>query len=353
MSVPTTTAEYRVEGKANDFSNMKYNSSAQIPKLGDHDCLVKIEAVSLNYRDLIIPKGMYPFPMKPNVVPCSDGAGTIVSVGPRVTRFKPGDSVCTLFNQAHMGGPMTPSIIGTGVGGAVDGTLRQYAAYEESGLVAKPKNLSAIEASTLPCAALTAWNALYGLEGKQLKPGDTVLTQGTGGVSIFALQFAVAAGARVIATTSSEEKGKKLKELGAHAVINYRTDEKWGETAKKLSGDGEGVHHVIEVGGNTTMPQSLQAVRMDGLISIVGFLGGGPKDGSAPPTMVDALMHLCTVRGLLVGNRQQFEEMNAAITANGVKPVVDEKVFPFEKAKDAFQYQWEQKHFGKLCIEVK
>lgn len=215
--------------------------------------------------------------------------------------------------------------------------------------MAKPSNLSSIEASTLSCAALTAWNALYGLEGKSLKPGDTILTQGTGGVSVFALQFAVAAGATVIATTSSDEKGKRLKDLGAAHVINYKTDPNWGETVKKLTGE-IGVDNVIEVGGNTTIPQSLQAVKIDGLISIIGFLGGNAQDA---PSVVEALYHMCTIRGLLVGSRLQFEEMNRAIEANNLKPLVDSKVFQFKEARDAYQYQWDQKHFGKLVIEVK
>lgn len=286
--------------------------------------------------------------MKADVVPCSDGAGTIAAVGSRVTRFKEGDSVVTLFNQAHLAGPLTPAALGSGLGGAVDGTLRQYGVFEESGLVHKPSNLSAIEASTLPCAALTAWNALYGVQSKALKPGDTILTQGTGGVSIFALQFAVAAGATVIATTSSDEKGKKLKELGATHVINYKTDPNWGETAKKLTG-GIGADNIIEVGGNTTIPQSLKAVKLEGTISIIGFLGGNTKDA---PSVVEALFNQCTVRGILVGSRQQLEEMNKAIEVNKIKPVVDAKVFQFKDAKAAYEYQWDQKHFGKLVIEI-
>lgn len=292
---------------------------------------------------------MYPFGVKDNVVPASDGAGTIAAIGNRVTRFKEGDEVITLFNQGHIAGTVTPAMMGTGVGGALDGTLREYAVFEESGLVAKPSSLSLLEASTLPCAAVTAWNALYGLQSRALKPGDAVLTQGTGGVSIFALQFAVAAGATVIATTSSEEKGKRLKDLGATHVINYKTDPNWGETAKKLTG-GIGVAHVIEVGGNTTIPQSLKAIKLEGVISIIGFVGGNTKDA---PSLVDALTHLCTVRGIFVGSREQFEDMNRAIEVNKIKPVVDPKVFQFKEAGEAYQYQWDQKHIGKLVIEVK
>ena len=212
-----------------------------------------------------------------------------------------------------------------------------------------PENLSAEEASTLSCAALTAWNALYGLESKTLKPGDVVLTQGTGGVSLFAVQFAVAAGATVIATTSSEAKAKKLKDIGAHHVINYKDDKNWGETVKRLTSNGLGADHVLEVGGPTTMAQSLKAIKIDGVISIIGFLGGSSED---QPSFLDCLSNLCTVRGILVGSRLQFEDMNRAIEANKIKPVVDERVFKLEEAKEAYQYMWDQKHFGKVVIKV-
>ena len=224
-------------------------------------------------------QGLYPFPMSLPVVPASDGAGVVVEVGPKVTDFKAGDKVCTLFNQAHQAGPMSFKAIQSGLGGAIDGTLREYALFEETGLVKMPDSLSFEEGSTLSCAAVTAWNALYGLT--PVKPGDVVLTQGTGGVSIFALQFAVAAGATVIATTSSAEKGKKLKELGATHVINYKEDKNWGESAKKLTPNGEGAAHIIEVGGPGTFEQSLKAVKMEGIVSVIGFLGG--KSWLIPP----------------------------------------------------------------------
>ena len=212
-----------------------------------------------------------------------------------------------------------------------------------------PTTLDFQQGSTLSCAALTAWNALYGVEGKSLKPGDTILTQGTGGVSIFALQFAKAAGARVISTTSSSDKAEVLKKLGADHVINYKTDETWGETAKKLTPGGKGCAHIVEVGGPKTMAQSLKAIRPEGTISIIGFLAGFSKD---QPSFLDCLNNMCTVRGVLVGSRLQFEQMNEAIDANGIKPVVDDKVFSLEETKDAYQYMWDQKHFGKLTIKI-
>jgi len=201
----------------------------------------------------------------------------------------------------------------------------------------------------LSCAGVTAWNALYGLESRPLKTGQTVLVQGTGGLSIFAAQFALAAGAIVIGTTSSAVKAETLKRLGVHHVINYREDTNWGETAKKLTPGHEGVDFVIEVGGVTTIGQSLKAVKIDGVISLVGFIGGNTPN---QPSFEDVLSNLCTVRGLYVGSRIQFEEMNRAIEVNNIKPIVDEIVFPLPQLKDAYQYMWDQKHIGKLTVKV-
>ncbi|KAB2573730.1 putative alcohol dehydrogenase protein [Lasiodiplodia theobromae] len=346
-SVPATQKEWRVQGQ-NGNDSLILNEQAPVPKLGDKDVLVKFHAASLNYRDLIIPRGMYPFALKDGVVPASDGAGEVVAVGPRVTRFKQGDRVATLFNQAHIAGSLDNVSVGTGVGGVVDGCLRQYGAFDQEGLVHVPKNLNWLEASTLSCAALTAWNGLYGLEGRALKPGDWVITQGTGGVSMFALQFAKSAGAKVIATTSSKEKADKLKKLGADHVINYKEVANWGEQAKQLTG-GRGVDFVIEVGGPKTMAQSLKSIRIDGIIAIIGFVGGQQQE---QPTFLDCLSNLCTVRGLLVGSRAQFDDMNRAIEANDIHPIVDDQVFSLEQTKEAYQYMWDQKHFGKLTIKI-
>ncbi|KAL1597771.1 hypothetical protein SLS60_008258 [Paraconiothyrium brasiliense] len=343
---PSTTKQWTVVGK-DGFDSLKWDEKAPIPALGDKDVLVKLHAASLNFRDLAIPKGKYPFPIKDGVVPGSDGAGVVEAVGPNVTRFKVGDKVATLFNQGHLAGSLNPSILGTGLGGVLDGTLREYGAFSEDGLVKIPSNLNFYEASTLSCAALTAWNALYGL--KTLQPGQTVLTQGTGGVSIFALQFAKAAGARVIATTSSQEKADLLRKLGADHVINYKENPNWGEQAKSLSPGGLGVEHVVEVGGPTTLKQSLKAIKIDGVISIIGFIGGFSKD---QPSFLDCLNNICTVRGLLVGSRQQFEDMNAAIEANDIHPIVDEKIFTLPELREAYEYMWDQKHFGKMSIKI-
>ncbi|KAK0311175.1 hypothetical protein LTR01_003169 [Friedmanniomyces endolithicus] len=327
-----TQKEWRV-AEATGFDGLKLNESAPIPEIGDKEVLVKFHGSSLNYRDLIIAKGMYPFPCKANIVPASDGAGIVEAVGKHVHRFKKGDKVLTLFNQGHVAGSLDGYSLSTGVGGSIDGCLRQYGAYDEDGLVTMPSNLNYLEGSTLTCAGLTAWNALYGLESRKLMPGEWVLTQGTGGVSIFGVQFAKAAGARVIATTSSKEKGEKLKQLGADHVINYKEDSNWGETAKKLTG-GSGVQHVIEVGGPNTVKQSLKAIAIDGVITIIGFLGGVKGE---EPSFVECLNNVCTVRGVLVGSRMMFEQMNRAVEANNIKPLIDQKTFKLEEAKEAYQ----------------
>ncbi|EKD21698.1 uncharacterized protein L3040_004922 [Drepanopeziza brunnea f. sp. 'multigermtubi'] len=345
-AIPTTTSAWTLEGH-DGFDSLKFTKDVPIPALSDHEVLVKFHAASLNYRDLIIPKGMYPFACKKGVVPGSDGAGEVIAIGSKVTRFQPGSKVVTLFNQGHIGGSLDSQTITTGLGGSIDGTLRQYGTFNEAGLVEMPASLSWLEGATLSCAALTAWNALYGL--KPLAPGDVVLTQGTGGVSIFAVQFAKAAGATVIATTSSAQKADVLKKLGADHVINYKDEPEWGEKAAALTPKGAGVNHVLEVGGPTTMAQSLKAVKLEGVISIIGFLGGHAQE---QPSFLDVLSNGCIARGLLVGSRVQFEEMNRAIEANRIRPVVDEKVFGLAEAKEAYQYMWEQKHFGKLTIKI-
>lgn len=348
--LPKTTSQYTLE-EQKGFDSLQLKHNVPIPELGDHDVLIQIQAVSLNYRDLIIAKGTYPFPVKLPIVPGSDAAGNVLATGSKVTDFTVGDKVCTVFNPLHQAGPITAKAIAAGLGGALDGTLRQYAVFPETALVAAPSNLTPTEAGTLSCAPLTAWNALYGLESKALKPGQTVLTQGTGGVSLSAVQFAVAAGAIVIATSSSPAKCELLKKLGATHVLNYRDEPNWGEKAKQLSPDGLGVDHVVEIGGPSTMAQSMKAIKPEGVISVIGFVGGASGSDKQPSTL-DALTNLCTIRGLLVGSRAQFVDMNRAIDANNIHPVVAEQVFEFENLKDAYQYQWDQKHTGNVVVHL-
>lgn len=268
--------------------------------------------------------------------------------GPRATlnRHTNPAQVVTLFNQGHLVGAVDIPATTTGLGGVLDGTLRQYGVFAETGLSQAPANLDALESATLTCAGLTAWNALYSL--KRLMPGDWVLVQGTGGVSLFGLQFAKAAGAKVIATTSSADKAAKLAKLGADHVINYREDAEWGVTAKKLTPGRAGVDHILEVGGAGTLEQSCKAIKFEGVISIIGFLGGVQAKTSA----VDALSNICTFRGVYVGSRQQLEDMIRAVEANDIHPVLDSKVFSLAESKEAYQYMWDQKHFGKVVIKI-
>lgn len=293
-------------------------------------------------------QGLYPFVIKLPVIAGSDCAGTVLATGPKVTRVSKGDRVCTLFNELHLANPITPEAAASGLGGAVDGTLRDYGVFGDHCLVKAPPSLNSIEASTLTCAPLTAWNALYGLEGNALRPGNWVLTQGTGGVSLIGIQLAAAAGATVVATTSSKDKAEQLKKLGASHIINYNETPNWGEAARSLTPGGIGFDHILEVGGAGSIAQSLKAVRMDGVITIIGFLTSSKEQ----PKVMDILDHVCIVRGIFVGSRQQFEEMNRAIESNKIHPVVDRNIFAFGDLKKAYQYQWEKKHFGKVVIKI-
>lgn len=256
----------------------------------------------------------------------------------------------TAFYQDFFSGPApTDANSEKALGGSADGTFREFGVFNEQGLLPMPGNLSFLEGSTLSCAALTAWNSLNGLQ--TLRAGDCVLTQGTGGVSIFALQFAVATGATVIATTSSDAKSKKLKELGAHHVINYRSEPNWGAKAKEISPQGLGCNRVIEVGGPSTIKQSLEAIAPGGHIAVIGFLTGMEK-GEDHPSFLEPFSRMCVVRGIEVGNRTQFEEMTRAIEANDIHPVLDSTVFPLQQLQAAFQHQYEQKHFGKVVVSI-
>ncbi|CAG7923299.1 unnamed protein product [Penicillium olsonii] len=321
-----------------------------IRTLKDDEVLVKINAASLNYRDIVIAKGEPQLPFfTPGVTPGSDGAGTVEAVGSKVRSFKAGDRVCThLISQLPSSEAPGFSNINTGLGQHLDGTLRNHGIFHESALVPMP-DLSFLEACTLTCSGLTAWNALFGLSDHAPGKGSTVLVQGTGGVSIAALQFALAAGATVIATTSSEVKAERLRSLGAHHVINYRTSHAWGDVAKSLTAESNGVDIVVDVGGLSTLPQSFKAVRKNGVIAVTGLLGQA-EDQAAIPSIMDCLMNVCTARGILLGTRDQFHDMNRFITEKGIRPVVDDKVFGFQETKEAYEYLQQQKHFSKVCI---
>lgn len=315
----------------------------ETPRPGPYEVLVKMTAASLNYRDLMVAKGVYNPKMKLPMVPLSDGAGVVEEVGPEVTRVKKGDRVAMAFMQTWVDGPPTHEKGKSALGGSIDGVLREYAVFHEQGLVQIPQNLTDVEAAALPCAAVTAWHALF--EHTPMAPGETVLIQGTGGVSVFALAFAHAAGLRTIVTSSSDEKIERAKKLGADETINYKRTPDWDKQARNLT-DGEGVDHVIEVGGSDTLPKSLAAVRTAGAVSVIGVLSGVDATVSPRPILVNSVR----VQGIYVGSRAMFERMNRAIKFHNIKPVVD-KVFAWTEFKEALKYMEGQSHFGKICLQ--
>ncbi len=315
------------------------------PTPGPGQIVVRMKAVSLNYRDYLTVSALYPGANPLPLVPFSDGAGVVEAVGPGVTRVKVGDRVASnFFAEGWIGGPPSPEKLRAVLGGPNDGCGQELMLISAHGVTKFPEHLSYEEASTLPCAALTAWRALV-VDGA-LKAGDVALMQGTGGVSIFALQFCAAMGVESIITSSSDEKLNRCKTLGATHLINYKTTPNWGSAAKKLTG-GRGVDTVVEVGGQATLSESMAAVRFAGHIAIVGIVGG--FDG-APFMPAMLIGNSVRIQGLSVGSREQFEEMNRAISLHKIKPVID-KVFPFEKAQDALNLMKSSGHFGKIVIK--
>jgi NADPH:quinone reductase-like Zn-dependent oxidoreductase len=314
------------------------------PKPGPGQVLVRMRAFSLNYRDLMVVKGLYNPKMRLPMTPLSDGVGTVAAVGEGVSRVKIGDRVAGAFMQDWIEGDVTEAKSKSALGGGgLPGVLAEMVVLHENGVVAVPPHLSDEEAATLPCAALTAWHALVA-EG-QVKAGDTVLLQGTGGVSVFGLQFAVLSGARALITSSSDAKLARAKELGATDGINYKTTPDWDKRVRELT--GEGVDHVVEVGGAGTLTRSFKAVRPGGRIYLIGVLTGGAGEVNPVPV----LMKNIRVQGIFVGSRSMFEVMNRAIALHGLRPVVD-KVFPFAEAREALRYMESGSHFGKVVIRV-
>ncbi|MBI1405931.1 MAG: zinc-binding dehydrogenase [Caulobacter sp.] len=311
------------------------------PTPGHGEILVRVRASSLNFHDFAVVAGMIKTP--DGRIPMSDGAGEVVEAGPGTSRFKAGDQVLsTFFPNWPAGGPTLPRLIGV-PGDNADGFAAEYVAMPESAFTRLPKGYSFAQAATLPCAALTAWRAL--MVEAQIKPGDIVLTQGTGGVSIFALQLAKAAGATVISTSSSQDKLDRLKALGADHLINYREEANWGQAAMALTG-GRGVDAVVEIGGPGTLTQSIHASRIGGHISLIGVLTG--VSGEVPTAL--AMSKNVAIKGITVGSHQDQVDMIAAIEANGIEPVID-STFPLEQISAAFAHQISQKHFGKICLE--
>ena len=313
------------------------------PAPGPGEVVIAVRACSLNYRDSLLLKGGYPRNRTYPVIPLSDGAGEVVAIGAGVTRFQVGDRVAANFMRDWISGPINERALLSSLGGGIDGMLAERVCLPETSVVAIPTHLSWEEASTLPCAALTAWNALT---SANTKAGDTVLVLGTGGVSIFALQLARAFGARVIATSGSDDKAAKAKALGADAVINYRQNPEWHGEVRKLTG-GAGVDLVLEVGGPGTFERSIKSTRVGGTIALIGLL----EAGTEPPNIIPLLLNAQKVHGIYVGSVAMFEAMNRAITVNQIRPVID-RIFPFAEARQAYEHLISQKHLGKIVIRV-
>jgi NADPH:quinone reductase-like Zn-dependent oxidoreductase len=317
-----------------------------LPALGPADVHIRLRAASLNYRDLMVALGQYNPKMQLPRILGSDAAGEVIAVGPAVTHFKPGDRVCTLFFQDWLDGEIQSLTGKSALGGAIDGVFATERILPESGLIHAPANLSFEEAATLPCAALTAWNALA--EQGHLRAGQTVLVQGTGGVSLFALQIARMHGATVILTSSSDEKLDRSRRLGAHHAINYKSTPDWDKAAKDLT-NNVGVDHVVEVGGQGTITKSLNAVRPAGHVHVIGVLSGTGPDAGPNLDVRSILTRSVHINGIYVGSRAMFQRMNAAIAANNLKPVID-RVFPLANFRAAFEHMQHGSHFGKIVL---
>ena len=312
------------------------------PAPGPGEVLVKVRAVSFNYRDLLMIKGLYNPKLRFPRIPCSDGAGEVVAVGDGVTRWKPKDRVAGIFMQNWLDGPLNSAKAKAALGGDVDGMLAERVVLKATGLVAIPEHLSFEEAATLPCAAVTAWNALA---AGDLKPGATVLIQGTGGVSIFALQLARLRGARVLGISGSHEKLERAYSLGLDAGLNYRDTPEWDQWALEETG-GEGVDLVVEVGGLGTMSRSLRAIRIGGVVAQIGVLSG-PAD---PLPLASILHKQARIQGIYVGSRKDFEDLNKAVSLALLRPVGEN--FNWSQAREALARMEEASHFGKLVLTV-
>ncbi|MDY7219221.1 NAD(P)-dependent alcohol dehydrogenase [Denitrificimonas sp. JX-1] len=315
------------------------SSEARTPSFGEIQ--VRLHANSLNYHDFIIVSGAWG--LNEDRIPMADGAGEVVAVGEGVSEFVVGDYVVSTFFPNWLAGDSQEEGFGSVPGDGIDGYARELVTAPATSFTLAPKGYSHAEAATLTTAGLTAWRALF--YDRSLKPGDAVLVQGSGGVSVFALQFAKLAGAKVIATSSSDEKLARLEALGADHLINYRKDSCWGETVRRLT-KGRGVDHVIEVGGPATLQQSMIAARVGGHISVIGILSG--VEGQFP--LLQALSRQLCLQGVLVGSRMQQQEMVRAIEANGLRPIID-RSFALEQIVEAFQYQESNQHLGKIVLE--
>ncbi len=334
---------YEVQAGATTLNGLR-PAERPDPKPEPREVLIRVRATSLNYRDQMVVTGNYfGGAVTRNLIPLSDGAGEVAAVGAGVTRFKTGDRVAGTFFQTWVAGPMTERF--PALGSPLDGTLAEYIVLREDGVVAIPNSLSFEEAATLPCAGVTAWNALM-VSGQPVKPGETVLCLGTGGVSMAGLLFAKAAGARVIVTSSSDEKIKRACALGASDGVNYKRYPDWQKEVLQLTG-GHGADHILENGGAGSLNRSFEASAFGGKVALIGFLAG--REGDINPAIL--MMKCGSMIGIGVGSRAMFEDMNRAIDVNKIKPVVD-RIFPFDKAPDAYRCQAAGDFVGKVVITI-
>jgi NADPH:quinone reductase-like Zn-dependent oxidoreductase len=315
------------------------------PEPGPGQVLVRMRAASLNYRDQVVIAGGYGRQMTTPLIPCSDGAGEIVALGPGVRGLRAGDRVMTCFFQEWLAGPPAAEALRTSLGGPLDGTLRELACFSQHGVVRIPDYLGWVEAAALPCAAVTAWNALSELS--TTGPAHTVLVQGTGGVSLFALQLAKCMGARVIATSSSDAKLQRARALGADHTLNYTRTPEWGKAVRELT-SGRGVDHVIEVGGAGTLPQSLRAVCAGGTISLIGVLAGARNEIHLP----HVFMAQVRMQGVVVGSRAAAQNMLRAMEAHQLHPVIDAQRFGLADVRAGLEHMSAGRHFGKIAIDI-
>lgn len=315
----------------------------EIPKPARNEVLIRMKAVSLNARDLGVIDGFYNPNLNTPLIPVSDGVGEVIALGEEATKFQLGERVCGIFTQSWTTGEATQENWVSTLGSPLDGLLVEYVVLPEEGLVRVPEHLTDAEAATLPCAGVTAWHAI--VEEGKVKAGDTVVVQGTGGVSLFALQFAKLQGARVIVTSSSDEKLELAKTLGGDFGINYRQTPDWDQAVIKYT-EGCGADHIVDLGGGATLNRSLSALKVGGQISIVGLLAGTSVEGFA---IIPAIIRKARLQAINVGSRTMFEQMNAAIKHHRLHPVVD-RVFPFSQAVQALQHLSSGSYFGKICI---
>lgn len=312
--------------------------------LGAHDVRVAIKAASLNYRDLLVAKDQVG-PAATNKVPLSDGAGEVVELGSAVTAWKLGDRVMPSFFQSWQDGPFNPAYFAGALGGAVDGVLADQITVPEAGLVRIPDHLTYVHAATLPCAAVTAWGALFE-RGLPLKAGDILLVQGTGGVALFGLQFAKAVGAKVVVMSSSDDKLARAKAMGADFGINYRTTPEWAGAVREVTG-GHGADHILELGGAETFAQSIAAVAANGSIAQIGVLTGY----GATPNLNGLFSANATINGIMVGPRAYLERVAAFVARHDIAPVID-RTFAFDQAAEAYKHLGGAGHMGKIVIKV-